>query len=255
MASTVSNFIKFLELNIYRIGFQRDIISHSRFSKTCKYFNAGPIKTLEIGNGGGPFTLELKLLGNKVTVSEINENNIERTIAKEKRFFSENKIKFIQGHFNNIDTSEKFDQIVFLEVLEHILDDQKALERISKLLKPGGRIIISTPTAKHGLLSNDSLSKVEDGGHVRIGYDGPELDSYLKPLGINTVKREFYGFLWTRWLEEIKRGIFKINVFPLIIKKLFAALIVIIYKLTFWMDSILKFYPNGQITLAKKLND
>ena len=39
----------------------------------------------------------------------------------------------------------KFDWIIFGEVLEHVSDDDEALENIGKSLKKGGKLILSTP--------------------------------------------------------------------------------------------------------------
>lgn len=40
---------------------------------------------------------------------------------------------------------EKFDYIVMIEVLEHVVDSEKALERIHGLLVPGGKALITVP--------------------------------------------------------------------------------------------------------------
>jgi len=44
-----------------------------------------------------------------------------------------------------VDTLGQFDAIVFGDVLEHLRNPRSVLEQLSKLLKPGGRILISLP--------------------------------------------------------------------------------------------------------------
>jgi SAM-dependent methyltransferase len=44
-----------------------------------------------------------------------------------------------------LEPEEKFDTIVYIDVLEHIEDDAGELERAASRLKPGGRIIVLSP--------------------------------------------------------------------------------------------------------------
>lgn len=56
------------------------------------------------------------------------------------------KTKVIYGNLMDYDFKDKiFDKVVILEVLEHLDQDKLALERISKILKKGGEIIVSVP--------------------------------------------------------------------------------------------------------------
>lgn len=48
-----------------------------------------------------------------------------------------------------IDDLDKFDVIIFADVLEHLLDPVAALNKVKKSLKPGGRIAFSIPNMAH----------------------------------------------------------------------------------------------------------
>src|SRR5690554_821416 len=50
--------------------------------------------------------------------------------------------------------SNAYDTVVSFQVIEHIEDDQLFLEEIYRVLKPGGKAIISTPNIKHTLSRN-----------------------------------------------------------------------------------------------------
>jgi len=39
-----------------------------------------------------------------------------------------------------------FDQVLLIDVLEHVKDDDKAVKEVYRILKPGGRAIVSVPT-------------------------------------------------------------------------------------------------------------
>lgn len=45
----------------------------------------------------------------------------------------------------DLDASQKFDTIIYIDVLEHIENDRKELERAAELLAPGGRLIVLSP--------------------------------------------------------------------------------------------------------------
>ncbi|MCH7412713.1 class I SAM-dependent methyltransferase [Belliella sp. R4-6] len=62
--------------------------------------------------------------------------------------------------------SNSFDTVVSFQVIEHIQDDKLFLEEIYRVLKPGGKAIISTPNIRHTLSRNP--------WHIRE-YTGKEL--------------------------------------------------------------------------------
>jgi 2-polyprenyl-3-methyl-5-hydroxy-6-metoxy-1,4-benzoquinol methylase len=65
-------------------------------------------------------------------------------------------VKFKQAivpPFKGIETNS-FDVVVSFQVIEHIQDDRKFLEEIYRVLKPGGKAIISTPNIKKTLTRN-----------------------------------------------------------------------------------------------------
>lgn len=80
---------------------------------------------------------------------------------------------------------EKFDVIVFMEVIEHLNDDVGVLKNLNKLLKPNGTLILSTINSECYLdrIYTQKISQSEDGGHVRLGYTREGLISKLKAAG------------------------------------------------------------------------
>ncbi|WP_326982580.1 class I SAM-dependent methyltransferase [Chryseobacterium sp. MYb264] len=106
----------------------------------------------------------------------------------------------------NINTEEeKFDLIVCYHILEHIIEDRKAMSELHRVLKTGGKALIQTPF-KDGEIYEDYSITTEKGrlkhfgqeDHVRI-YSVKGLESRLKETGFNVVVRTFskdnyYGF-------------------------------------------------------------
>jgi len=78
-----------------------------------------------------------------------------------------------------------FDRIICAEVLEHLHEDIRALEELTRVLKPGGRLAVTVPTyfteAAYGFLS--PLYFRNPGGHVRKFTPG-ELAAKLRHAGL-----------------------------------------------------------------------
>lgn len=71
----------------------------------------------------------------------INDEIVSR--LKKKRSNIEN---FIFGDMTNSDLpSESYDLVVSVEVLEHVEEDEKFVSEVCRVLKPGGRFIMTTP--------------------------------------------------------------------------------------------------------------
>ncbi|HSS88007.1 MAG TPA: methyltransferase domain-containing protein [Streptosporangiaceae bacterium] len=81
--------------------------------------------------------------------------------------------------------SEVFDRVIAAEVLEHIGDDQRALNEIARVLRPGGLLAVTVPAWLPERICwrlSDDYHNVP-GGHVRI-YTRPELEAKLRRAGL-----------------------------------------------------------------------
>jgi len=137
-------------------------------------------RVLDIACGSGYGSKMLADRAEEVWGGDISEEAIK--IAKEK-YSGENV------HFRLMDASELpfdnnyFDLVVSFETIEHLKDSEKFVAEIKRVLKPGGRLILSTPdkrvTKKLG---------VENKFHVKE-FGKKELADILK----NDFKLEFFG--------------------------------------------------------------
>ncbi len=82
---------------------------------------------------------------------------------------------------------DTFDRIIASEVLEHVSDDQVALEEVFRVLKPGGTLAATVPAwlpeKVCWALSEEYHAPFVEGGHVRI-YSEPTLRSRMRAAGL-----------------------------------------------------------------------
>src|SRR5262249_13591607 len=76
--------------------------------------------------------------------------------------------------------TERFDQIICSETLEHIARDELVLQYFHDILRPHGVLHLCSPNAVHPVNNLGRTNQPEDGGHVRDGYT---LETYTAKLG------------------------------------------------------------------------
>jgi SAM-dependent methyltransferase len=86
----------------------------------------------------------------------------------------------------------QLDTILLLEVLEHLVDDSAAVREISRVLRPGGRLVISVPVPP-GEVNHEAAW-----GHKREGYQLSEIVSLLTANGFDVEKHSFAEFKFSR---------------------------------------------------------
>lgn len=103
----------------------------------------GDVRTLlEIGGGLGNFCKAfMHERGGQATLLE--QNPIMASVARQQG------LTVLEGDFRDINLSERYDCVAFLDVLEHIPDPLAALIKARQALKPGGRVLLSVPNVGH----------------------------------------------------------------------------------------------------------
>ena len=111
-----------------------------KYIKNNKSLNG--LEILDLGCGGGLVCEPLARLGAKVTGIDFVKKNIET--AKLHSKISKLDITYINQDLLSIKLNRQFDIILMLEVIEHLNNWKSVVNKILKLLKPGGKIIFST---------------------------------------------------------------------------------------------------------------
>ena len=81
-----------------------------------------------------------------------------------------------------------FDRVIAAEVLEHVLDDQRAMNELARVLRPGGLAAITVPSWLPERICWALSTEYHEvpGGHVRI-YTRVELEAKLARAGLRAV--------------------------------------------------------------------
>lgn len=101
---------------------------------------------LEIGCGAGATLAWLKASGRCKFTTGIE------LVAQQAESAAKVADTVIHGSIETLDLeswAECFDLILCLDVLEHLNDPWEIIERLSRLLKPGGRLVASIPNIRH----------------------------------------------------------------------------------------------------------
>ncbi len=100
------------------------------------------IKILDIGCGGGLISEPLARLGGEITGIDASKKNIE--VAKIHSKKSKLKIKYLNNSPEQLNTSNKFDVILNLEIVEHVDNVNLYIKSCHNLLKKNGLMFTAT---------------------------------------------------------------------------------------------------------------
>lgn len=123
-------------------------IPTSRFEAVVRffpqYFKAGDV--LEIGAGSGNVAKTLLSSKMKISCYAIGDISLAR-VEGLRRNLDDSRVKIMEIDAENISQSEygNYDAVIMVALIEHLIDPLRAMQKIRKVLKPGGFVYIDTP--------------------------------------------------------------------------------------------------------------
>jgi SAM-dependent methyltransferase len=149
-------------------------------------------RLLDLGSGPGRHAFEACRRGAQVVCADLLHDDLQRAIATltamaeageapRASWFGAARADALALPFPDA----SFDHVIAAEVLEHILDDRRAMREIARVLRPGGTAAVSVPRWLPERVCWALSDRYHDrpGGHVRI-YRGEELRSRLAAAGL-----------------------------------------------------------------------
>ncbi len=200
---------------------------------------------IDIGCGSGSFTIGASLRGYECLGLSWDARN-QDAAAERALVCGAKRAQFQVQDVRCLDTREdlhcRFDIVVCLENIEHILDDRKLMLDMAGCLNPGGRLLLTAPYSGYRAITKGDLGPFhteETGWHVRKGYSCAMLRELCRESGLEIEDMNFCsGFLsqkitaLMRWLSEFSHIMSWLLIMPLRI--LPPLLDPIISKLTGW---------------------
>jgi 2-polyprenyl-3-methyl-5-hydroxy-6-metoxy-1,4-benzoquinol methylase len=172
-----------------------DFGTRDRYNLRKLLLKGDDIETLDVGFGNGCMTFFAAQNGKRALGVSILQHEVDKATSLRSLFKLENnQCQFEKIHFNEVSSTGHgpFDQIVMFEVLEHIADDNQAIATAYKLLKSRGQLHITVPNMDHhGHF--ETLTRFENGGHVRHGYTQDRLQELLQQNGFEILDRRGVG--------------------------------------------------------------
>lgn len=193
----------------YESQFPQHYFTYQIGENLSKFIRKHTLKNdLVLDYGAGPGFLIKHLLENKMKVFalEFSSDSLKSIISKYQN---------IEGFMGAYSPSEielkniKFDNIILIEVIEHLNDEYLAnvLKEIGTLLKPGGKLFITTPNDED--LANNMVCCPETNQlfhrwqHVR-SWDSDSLSGFVTESGFKVHKLATTDFNYTSFANNLK---------------------------------------------------
>jgi 2-polyprenyl-3-methyl-5-hydroxy-6-metoxy-1,4-benzoquinol methylase len=231
-------FYKLLDLLLLRTWHIKKAIR--RWAKSAP----SQAQILDAGSGFGQYSYYLSRKNPSWSILgvDVKTEQIEDCKAFFKRIGKSN-VQFQYADLTEFVHADTYDLILSVDVMEHIEEDVMVFENFWKSLKPGGMLLISTPSDQGGSdvhqhdaaePGNAQSSFIDE--HVRDGYNIHEIQEKLKSAGFSKTEAHYsYGTPGKiSWKLSMKYPISLLNV-----SKAFFIVLPIYYILTYWLSLIL----------------
>jgi 2-polyprenyl-3-methyl-5-hydroxy-6-metoxy-1,4-benzoquinol methylase len=140
---------------------------------------------LDLAAAQGNFTLDLAERGYRVTWNDLRADLIGYVQKK----YEHGNVTYAAGNAFELDFPERFDCVLFCEVIEHVAHPDEFMTNVARLLKPGGVAVMTTP---NGLYFKNKL---------------PRFSNCLDPSVFEAVqfKPNSDGHIFLLWPDELRR--------------------------------------------------
>jgi 2-polyprenyl-3-methyl-5-hydroxy-6-metoxy-1,4-benzoquinol methylase len=177
-----------------------------------KKFAPDAKRLLDIGCAQGTIAITLGEAGYDVTGNDIREPYLAYARMRD----DQHRVNFTCDNFLDFRSDQKFDAVIFTEVIEHIIDHSVFLRKIFECLEPNGILIVTTPNFDYVRQPLPSYTEVNfeenkakefsaHGSDHFYLFSKPELLDLLTASGFEVHSHEYF-------LPLLQDGRFKLSV-------------------------------------------
>jgi len=145
-------------------------------------------RILDFGCGWGGLCTLLKEKGLDYLGVDISKEEVE--------YCRQKGLHVIQSDLDMLETTgQRFAAIATVSVLEHLIDHEKFMETLNKMLLPGGIFIASTPTAPFATFVGNWVMRMKSGELATKPFDPPWHTVLFSPEGIRRLSARHHLYL------------------------------------------------------------
>ena len=201
--------------------------------------HSGPAAILDAGMGFGQYSYFLSSFNKDWIIKGVDVK--EEQIADCNAFFQKigrENASFAYADLTAFGEPSRYDFILSVDVMEHILDDTAVFRNFHRSLRDGGMVLISTPSDQGGSDVHEHHEGSFIGEHVRDGYNVQEIQEKLRASGFSRTEASYqYGKPGQiSWQLSMKYPILMLGV-----SKLFFIVLPFYYIITFPVSLLLNY--------------
>lgn len=172
---------------------------------------------IDIGCGSGAFSIGAAKRGYEALGLSWDERDLNAATERAKICKADTarfEVLDVRELDSRDDLNGQFDVAVCCENIEHIMDDRKLMIDIARCLKPGGRLLLTTPYLHYRPISEmdkGPFEKEEQGWHVRRGYTEAMLEELCAAADLVPEKITFCSGFLSQKITTLLRGLSRIH--------------------------------------------
>ena len=173
---------------------------HNQLSMYLAFAASTPQDILDVGCAQGTLALLLAEGGHRVTAVDLRPE----FLAYAKSRHTHGDIRWVTANVLEDEISGTYDLIFANQIVEHLVYPDRLLSQLKHVLRPGGRIVVTTPNydyVKNDLPSYSQLGDPASWEHLQFTADGDghfyaytseELTRIFDAAGLSSVRHEFF---------------------------------------------------------------
>ena len=159
---------------------------------------------MDVGCAQATLALQLAEAGHRVWAVDLRQEFLDYAASR----YEHGEIEFVQGNVLELSIAQRFNLIFANQIVEHLVYPLEMLEVLKKLLKPGGRLVVTIPNW-HYLMNNfpsftelgdpqawESRQFSADGDGHFFAYQEVELRQMFSRAGLEDVAIQFFESPW-----------------------------------------------------------
>jgi len=150
-----------------------------RFLRRCR--TGGALRLLDIGCGGGGYSLYAACTGDEVTGLDLSHSNLCNLRQTEDRLPDHPRIRWVAGDGYELPFGDhSFDVVLSSHVIEHLRNPRPMLDEIARVLRPGGTLYLQCPSTHHNMrICRWFGINLDPPEHIVEGYEVDDVTAIL----------------------------------------------------------------------------